>query len=46
MCLLTVVVGLSLLTASIASADSIPSGFELVSENDYAELYVKPTQPR
>lgn len=41
MCLLTVVVGLSLLTASIASADSIPSGFELVSENDYAELYVK-----
>jgi len=41
MCLLTVVVGLSLLTASIASADSIPSGFELVSENDYAELYIK-----
>jgi len=32
---------LSLLPASIAGASSIPSGFELVSENEYAELYVK-----
>lgn len=41
MCLLIVVMWLSLLAVSAAGANSIPSGFELVSESDHAELYMK-----
>lgn len=41
MCLLIVVLWLSLLTVSASGASVIPSGFELVSENEHAELYVK-----
>lgn len=41
MCLLIVVLWLSLLTVSASGASAIPSGFELVSENEHAELYVK-----
>lgn len=41
MCLLVLAVWLSLLTMSTSCAGAIPSGFELVSENEHAQLYVK-----
>lgn len=39
-CLLAVIVGLLLLTASTSADSAIPKGFELVSENEFAGLYV------